>query len=699
MVDVAKLGIAVDSSDVKSATTDLKGLGAQSVQTESQVMSAANKTSKAFSSVAAPLKDVSATTKSFDVRGVSMQLSQVAQQASATGNVVQALAIQLPDIGLAFGTVGIAAGVVAGALLPVAANFIGVGDAGKEAQNAIDDYHDAISRTQGAIDLASTSLSDLTARFGENAAAAREAAIIQAQISAAGAERDARAALDAYQKITTEIERQTGDYLDSLAAEQQIYALAQQGLATEVQLANQKDATAVIAANLEETTGRTVEENIRLNSYIQQMRSAMESGTISSEFRAAAEGALEIVRNSGSLDEGLQAALESALDLEMSEAELARLMDVVSGGAATLSSNLSSGANEASRMADEIQRAVNAQLDLGARGVSSLRQSQIKLKYKDDPVGRAGALAAEQFGDITGYDPVLQAGLKEQRDEFIENAKAAERNRQELAAWQKAQTDAGKATKKGASAALKEHNEYLREAEQLYDKTRSAAERYRDEIADLDELLKLGYITQDTYNRALSQVAEESFNEQFGDLRSGVQGLTDDLLNAASAGESLVDVLLNFFASNLLKSGGSMLTDAITSGIGSASSNSIISALFGVTESANGNVFSRGRVIPHANGGVVDQLSYFPMADGSVGSMAEEGPEAIMPLRRGPDGKLGVASSGGSASINNTTYVNAQGSTRDSVKIMMKELNERDARLRREAVSDMYRANREVKLK
>ena len=41
--------------------------------------------------------------------------------------------------------------------------------------------------------------------------------------------------------------------------------------------------------------------------------------------------------------------------------------------------------------------------------------------------------------------------------------------------------------------------------------------------------------------------------------------------------------------------------------------------------------------------------------------MGEAGPEAIMPLKRGPDGKLGVASSGGaSQSINLTVNVQAQ---------------------------------------
>ena len=47
-----------------------------------------------------------------------------------------------------------------------------------------------------------------------------------------------------------------------------------------------------------------------------------------------------------------------------------------------------------------------------------------------------------------------------------------------------------------------------------------------------------------------------------------------------------------------------------------------------------GNVFNHGALQRFANGGVVDQLSFFQHA-GGLGSMAEMGPEAIMPLQRG----------------------------------------------------------------
>ena len=66
---------------------------------------------------------------------------------------------------------------------------------------------------------------------------------------------------------------------------------------------------------------------------------------------------------------------------------------------------------------------------------------------------------------------------------------------------------------------------------------------------------------------------------------------------------------------------------------------------------ADGGVFSNGNVVPFANGGVMGGPTVFPMAGGKTGLMGEAGPEAIMPLKRGKDGKLGVSVDGQSDTV------------------------------------------------
>jgi len=88
-----------------------------------------------------------------------------------------------------------------------------------------------------------------------------------------------------------------------------------------------------------------------------------------------------------------------------------------------------------------------------------------------------------------------------------------------------------------------------------------------------------------------------------------------------------------------------------------------IDALLQVDDNAKGNVFAKSKIIPYAMGGtVVRKPSIFPMANGGVGLMAEAGyPEAIMPLKRGKDGKLGVIAQGGGIG-NIVVNVDASGS-------------------------------------
>ena len=85
---------------------------------------------------------------------------------------------------------------------------------------------------------------------------------------------------------------------------------------------------------------------------------------------------------------------------------------------------------------------------------------------------------------------------------------------------------------------------------------------------------------------------------------------------------------------------------------------SIVGSLFGGGGSAfaKGGVLSRGMVMPFAQGGVIGAPTYFPLGRG-LGLMGEQGAEAVMPLARGPDGRLGVRSGRGGRPVSVTMNV------------------------------------------
>jgi phage-related minor tail protein len=93
-------------------------------------------------------------------------------------------------------------------------------------------------------------------------------------------------------------------------------------------------------------------------------------------------------------------------------------------------------------------------------------------------------------------------------------------------------------------------------------------------------------------------------------------------------------------------------------------------------------------VTAFADGGVVNQPTMFPMANGA-GLMGEAGPEAVMPLKRGKNGKLGVQVEGGSQQpivINQSFNFSANGD--ESVKRIIAQEAPKIANLTQKQILD-----------
>jgi len=134
----------------------------------------------------------------------------------------------------------------------------------------------------------------------------------------------------------------------------------------------------------------------------------------------------------------------------------------------------------------------------------------------------------------------------------------------------------------------------------------------------------------------LDELSEVSLElERIDDLAQGVaRTLSKAFRSAAIDGKSLKNLL-----SDIGRSFADIALKAALKPVGNLVSN-LVQGLFSATNPALPNI------TPFAKGGIVSAPSYFAMGNGNIGLAGEAGPESIMPLARGPDGKLGVTSLG-----------------------------------------------------
>ncbi|MEM8773439.1 MAG: phage tail tape measure protein [Pseudomonadota bacterium] len=147
-------------------------------------------------------------------------------------------------------------------------------------------------------------------------------------------------------------------------------------------------------------------------------------------------------------------------------------------------------------------------------------------------------------------------------------------------------------------------------------------------------------------------------------------GLSRAIRGAVIDGDSLSDSL-NTLANTLFNTAFNAAVKPVTDQVGGVISQGVGSIFNGLFGFANGGSFVQGRVQPFANGGVVNGPTLFPMRRGT-GLMGEAGPEAIMPLSRGSDGRLGVRAQGGGAPTNvvvNVTTPDVEGFRRSQAQI------------------------------
>ena len=181
------------------------------------------------------------------------------------------------------------------------------------------------------------------------------------------------------------------------------------------------------------------------------------------------------------------------------------------------------------------------------------------------------------------------------------------------------------------------------------------------QIAKLKDLVTATKDVKDSFDKTFGEGLQQYYKsladfggQVAGAVKGAFQGLEDQLTTFVTTGKANFTDLAN-----------SIIADIARIAIRQAIIRPLVGGvldIFGIPKSAMGNVFAQNGIQKFARGGIVDRPTLFPFAKGT-GLMGEAGPEAIMPLRRGRDGRLGVEAANGGGGVSVVVNVDAQGTS------------------------------------
>ena len=189
---------------------------------------------------------------------------------------------------------------------------------------------------------------------------------------------------------------------------------------------------------------------------------------------------------------------------------------------------------------------------------------------------------------------------------------------------------------------------------QLYSGETNAPATYFNDIKD----------SADGAGDAIEKSFGQTMLDKLKTFKDGIKSVKESMADVVVKGiKGMEDALVEFVTKGKLSFrnlANSIIADLARIAIQQAITKPLTGWFEGLFKNANGNAFIDGKVQKYAYGGVVNKPTLFPMANG-MGLMGEAGAEAILPLSRGSDGKLGVKSQGGATNV--VVNVDASGSS------------------------------------
>lgn len=291
-----------------------------------------------------------------------------------------------------------------------------------------------------------------------------------------------------------------------------------------------------------------------------------------------------------------------------------------------------------------------------ARGGMMLKEKMDQGLRDVDYLGTVGAgitgIADKAAGQLRNLaNKVTLGDSKEKKDPYGEIIKGAERRIASL----KAEREAVGLTAREADF-LKQKQDLLNQAQQKnINLTPQQTARLTELAGSMADIREETRRTEEAFN-FLKDTGKSFFTDLTGGLREG-QSAWESFGNA-------VTNVLNRMLDKFLEVSLNMVFDNVTGAFGSSGGGGgFLGEIGSLLFSAQGNMFNRSGVTPFAKGGtftnsVVGSPTLFQFGSGGqFGVMGEAGPEAVMPLQRGPDGSLGVkmhegGDMGGSVTVN-----------------------------------------------